>query len=800
MIPSAESDRVIIDLLSSDDEEEGVSSDVMEGDRGETSSSSSTRNAAPQHVLNRQFLSSTQNQRENSKLLATTTKKETTETTTTTSATSTSTRTTHPFPYPSQPIPRTKMDLVKQCWACTVPLGDLYAFHAHPLWQAPCCCLCANAIAESQEKNQDCSEASSRHDKDDNNGCNDDDDDVCMGCANDDCDELVLCDDCNRGYCARCLAQAHGGGIEGWEFVHAEILQQSNHDAPWSCPACSPPAALTELVKIVEQQQQRQQDPLHRTEEQVWEELQRVHAAYQEALEILDSPERQHQQQNEIRSEIIQSNYFMKAEELQQTVEQEFTAWRDEWEAHAHRVQDHEAILQDEMQTRFNVDLAALYETGFGHEAPKVQNQIDPEWVQQANLALMQRDVQRQAVPAFTMALQEEDYQDVEVLVDSSEDEDNTHNHLAYPGAQYRQGFASVQPALPPEYIRQVQKAEEEAHPELKKCLKSTEDTDLAETQREELSAANQGLRADQRIIVQQRQRRRSDKKKVATKAKPHVNHNSVPANNKGGKHSKGPVVTSATAENSMDMSGAVDLDVINRTLVQTPHQVKTKKRATLVSVSNETPAKPRAKLLPVNSAIPAGRAAPTKKIRFDPAFLPHLDILKDHQIEGIKVIWDNFFTNKKPGGVILAHNMGLGKTLTALAFLATSMEQGLVQTAIITIPTNTIGGWKGEFRKWIGSCRRYSIYLEDLDEAKSDAKAEKVRRFMTDYQGPRILLVTHGLLDKVMDCALDVDVVIIDEAHLALKSRKKKYHALMKVRTPLRLGLTVSNVFSLCV
>jgi hypothetical protein len=43
--------------------------------------------------------------------------------------------------------------------------------------------------------------------------------------------------------------------------------------------------------------------------------------------------------------------------------------------------------------------------------------------------------------------------------------------------------------------------------------------------------------------------------------------------------------------------------------------------------------------------------------------------VLKDNQKEGLRFLWESL-GGAQPTGAVLAHNMGLGKTLTTIAFL----------------------------------------------------------------------------------------------------------------------------------
>lgn len=81
---------------------------------------------------------------------------------------------------------------------------------------------------------------------------------------------------------------------------------------------------------------------------------------------------------------------------------------------------------------------------------------------------------------------------------------------------------------------------------------------------------------------------------------------------------------------------------------------------------------------------------------------------LKPHQREGVKFLWDNCFESldametSNGSGCILAHCMGLGKTLQVVTLLHTVLTHSIgVKTALIICPMGTVSNWKKEFEMW---------------------------------------------------------------------------------------------------
>ncbi|XP_073412302.1 transcriptional regulator ATRX [Dendrobates tinctorius] len=82
---------------------------------------------------------------------------------------------------------------------------------------------------------------------------------------------------------------------------------------------------------------------------------------------------------------------------------------------------------------------------------------------------------------------------------------------------------------------------------------------------------------------------------------------------------------------------------------------------------------------------------------------------LKPHQVDGVQFMWDcccesvKKAKKEKGSGCILAHCMGLGKTLQVVSFLHTVLlsDQLEFSTALVVCPLNTVLNWTNEFEKW---------------------------------------------------------------------------------------------------
>jgi SNF2 family DNA or RNA helicase len=165
---------------------------------------------------------------------------------------------------------------------------------------------------------------------------------------------------------------------------------------------------------------------------------------------------------------------------------------------------------------------------------------------------------------------------------------------------------------------------------------------------------------------------------------------------------------------------------------------------------------------------------------------VPHTAV---SQVEGVRFIWKNSFsdfeTNKlgnaeSASGCLLAHNMGLGKSLTVLSVLHCVMNHPsmvdntsnpLVRKVLLVVPVNTVANWENEFHKWTGKLTP-SLVVYNIVASNPYHRPSMISRWQS--QGG-VLLVSDGTLKSICkdikggEEHLQADVLVIDEAHVSL-------------------------------
>lgn len=84
--------------------------------------------------------------------------------------------------------------------------------------------------------------------------------------------------------------------------------------------------------------------------------------------------------------------------------------------------------------------------------------------------------------------------------------------------------------------------------------------------------------------------------------------------------------------------------------------------------------------------------------------------IIKPHQIGGVRFLYENIiesterFSTSEGFGCILAHSMGLGKTLQLVCFCDIFLRHTNSKSVLCIMPINTLQNWMAEFNMWLPS------------------------------------------------------------------------------------------------
>ncbi|XP_050296644.1 transcriptional regulator ATRX-like isoform X2 [Anthonomus grandis grandis] len=194
---------------------------------------------------------------------------------------------------------------------------------------------------------------------------------------------------------------------------------------------------------------------------------------------------------------------------------------------------------------------------------------------------------------------------------------------------------------------------------------------------------------------------------------------------------------------------------------------------------------------------------------------------LKPHQRDGIQFMWDSCYESVsqlqksyKGSGCILAHCMGLGKTLQALALIQTLFAyQELTKTkhVLVVCPLSTVSNWRNEYKLAYKHIRDPQVKLYTIENIK--AAQQRFGIINKWYRTGGVLVLGYecfGLCvneqklqklkkyhliekDKILEALVDPgpDLIICDEGHLLRNKQSQRTLALNKVKTRRRIVLT---------
>ncbi|TKS83503.1 Transcriptional regulator ATRX [Collichthys lucidus] len=189
---------------------------------------------------------------------------------------------------------------------------------------------------------------------------------------------------------------------------------------------------------------------------------------------------------------------------------------------------------------------------------------------------------------------------------------------------------------------------------------------------------------------------------------------------------------------------------------------------------------------------------------------------LKPHQVDGVQFIWDSCCesvkkANSSPGsGCILAHCMGLGKTLQVVTFLHTVLLSTSLKfrTALVVCPLNTILNWVNEFRKWQSDVGPEKVKVTELATVKHPT--ERLRALQGWQRDGGVMIIGYemyrnlSLAKKVKDEAWKKEIKrilvapgtvqtlwFVTEGHILRNEASNISKAMSAIKTQRRVVLT---------
>eukprot|EP00092_Neocalanus_flemingeri_P012205 GFUD01013160.1.p1 GENE.GFUD01013160.1~~GFUD01013160.1.p1 ORF type:complete len:1632 (+),score=611.75 GFUD01013160.1:173-4897(+) len=187
---------------------------------------------------------------------------------------------------------------------------------------------------------------------------------------------------------------------------------------------------------------------------------------------------------------------------------------------------------------------------------------------------------------------------------------------------------------------------------------------------------------------------------------------------------------------------------------------------------------------------------------------------LKPHQVKGVKFMWDACFesiaqikSGKLPGGAILAHCMGLGKTLQTITLTHTLLDNRKVPVSRVMVicPVNTVKNWQDEYDKWLTGDLEVDVFEMSM-EKDNWARSDRMNQW---YREGGVLIIGYEMFRNLVNeknnkfkkkqretfnsCLLDPgpDLVICDEGHLLKNEKSAITKAVNRIKTLRRIVLT---------
>lgn len=177
-----------------------------------------------------------------------------------------------------------------------------------------------------------------------------------------------------------------------------------------------------------------------------------------------------------------------------------------------------------------------------------------------------------------------------------------------------------------------------------------------------------------------------------------------------------------------------------------------------------------------------------------------HMKHMKPHQVEGFNFLRRNLVSDN-PGGCILAHAPGSGKTFMIISFIQSFLAKYPQARPLVVLPKGILATWKKEFQIW----QVEDIPLLDFYSVKADSRAQQLDVLGKWVEQKSILFLgykqfsaiicdsgTSNISATCQDILLkQPSILILDEGHTPRNENTDVLQSLAKVQTPRKVVLS---------
>lgn len=182
------------------------------------------------------------------------------------------------------------------------------------------------------------------------------------------------------------------------------------------------------------------------------------------------------------------------------------------------------------------------------------------------------------------------------------------------------------------------------------------------------------------------------------------------------------------------------------------------------------------------------------------PAHPRHMKQMKPHQVEGFNFLRNNLVADN-PGGCILAHAPGSGKTFMIISFMQSFLAKYPHAKPLVVLPKGILSTWKKEFQIW----QIEDIPLYDFYSVKADSRHQQLEVLKQWLEHKSILFLGYKQFSSIVcdDGKNQVSVtcqeillrrpsiLILDEGHTPRNENTDVLQSLAKVQTPRKVVLS---------